>query len=192
MQPCPGNLVTIGPAVLFYAWAHALNAIWAPFLIQAWIWQSNQQTITFETSEGSENTWLQNQLKVLSYPLVTSRFDYCNGLLCGIPEELICKFQRVQNNGARVVTLTKKLDHITPALKELHWLPVRKRIEFKILLLAYMYLHGTAPFYLREWWKSMSHHGHWDQHPRTYSASQEPTWKPIRCLCPKTMESATK
>ena len=82
--------------------------------------------------------------------LVTSRFDYCNGLLCGMPEELICKLQRVQNNAARVITLTKKYDHITPVLKELHWLPVRKRIEFKILLLAYKCLHGTAPSYLRE------------------------------------------
>ena len=62
----------------------------------------------------------------------------------------ICKLQRVQNNAARVITLTKKHDHITPVLKELHWLPVRKRIEFKILLLAYKCLHGTAPSYLRE------------------------------------------
>ena len=69
---------------------------------------------------------------------------------CGIPEELIRKLQRVQNNAARVITLTKKYDHITPVLKELHWLPVRKRIEFKILLLAYKCLHGTAPSYLRE------------------------------------------
>ena len=83
--------------------------------------------------------------------LVTSRFDYCNGLLCGIPEELICKLQRVQNNAARVVTLTKKPDHITPVLKELHLLPVRiKRVENKILLLAYTCLHGTALSYLRE------------------------------------------
>ena len=118
-----------------------LSAIWVLFLIQAWIWQhmcqrqSNLQTITFETSEGSENTWLQNQLfKSAVISLVTSRFDYCNGLLCGIPEELICKLQRVQNNAARVITLTKKHNHITPVLKELHWLPVRKRIEFKILL----------------------------------------------------------
>ena len=84
-------------------------------------------------------------------------FQQCAGgmgatilLLCGIPEEPICKLQRVQNNAARVVTLTRKHDHITPVLKELHWLPVRKRIEFKILLLAYMCLHGTAPSYLRE------------------------------------------
>ena len=58
--------------------------------------------------------------------------------------------QRVQNNAARVVTHTQKHDHITSILKEQHWLPVRKRIEFKILLLAYKRLHGTAPSYLRE------------------------------------------
>ena len=81
--------------------------------------------------------------------LVTSRFHYCNGLLCGIPKELICKLQRVQNNAATVIT-QKKHDHITPVLEELHWLPVRKRIELKILLLAYKCLHGTAPSYLRE------------------------------------------
>ena len=82
--------------------------------------------------------------------LVTSRLDYCNGLLCGMPEELICKLQRVQNNAARVVTLKKKHYHFTSVLKELHWLPVRKRIEFKIPLLAHKCLHGTAPPYLRE------------------------------------------
>ena len=88
--------------------------------------------------------------------LVTSRFDYCNGLLCGIPEELICKLQRVQNNATRVVTLTKKHDHITPVLLKgtslVTNLPVRKRIEFKILLLAHtsvcMEQHPSS--YLRE------------------------------------------
>ena len=58
--------------------------------------------------------------------LVTSIFDYCNGLLCEIPEELMRKLHRVQNNAARVVTLTKKHDHITPVLKELHWLLLPK------------------------------------------------------------------
>ena len=42
------------------------------------------------------------------------------------------------------------VDHITPVLKKLHWPAVRKRIEFKILLLAYKCLHGTATSYLRE------------------------------------------
>ena len=54
----------------------------------------------------------------------------------------------MQNAAARMVTGTRKYDHITPALIELHWLPVRARIEFKILTIVYRCLHGTAPSYL--------------------------------------------
>ena len=82
--------------------------------------------------------------------LVTSRLDYCNGLLCGITDELLCRLQKVQNNAARVVSGSKKYDHITPVLKDLHWLPIRKRIEFKILLLTFKCMQGCAPLYLRE------------------------------------------
>ena len=82
--------------------------------------------------------------------LVTSRLDYCNGLLCGITDELLCRLQKVQNNAARVVSGSKKYDHITPVLKDLHWLPIRKRIEFKILLLTFKCMQGIAPLYLRE------------------------------------------
>ena len=82
--------------------------------------------------------------------LVTSRLDYCNGLLCGITDELLCRLQKVQNNAARVVSGSKKYDHITPVLKDLHWLPIRKRIDFKILLLTFKCMQGCAPLYLRE------------------------------------------
>ena len=81
---------------------------------------------------------------------MTSRLDYCNGLLCGITDELLCRLQRVQNNAARVVSGSKKYDHITPVLKDLHWLPIRKRIEFKILLLTFKCMQGCAPLYMRE------------------------------------------
>ena len=81
---------------------------------------------------------------------MTSRLDYCNGLLCGITDELLCRLQKVQNNAARVVSGSKKYDHITPVLKDLHWLPIRKRIEFKILLLTFKCMQGCAPLYLRE------------------------------------------
>ena len=84
------------------------------------------------------------------FSLVTSRHDYCNGLLCGITDELLCRLQKVQNNAARVVSGSKKYDHITPVLKDLHWLPIRKRIEFKILLLTFKCMQGCAPLYLRE------------------------------------------
>ena len=84
--------------------------------------------------------------------LVTSRLDYCNRLLCGITDELLCRLQKVQNNAAslRVVSGSKKYDHITPVLKDLHWLPTRKRIEFKILLMTFKCMQGCAPIYLRE------------------------------------------
>ena len=43
----------------------------------------------------------------------------------------INRLQRIQNSAARIVTNTRKYDHITPILQKLHWLPVRQRIHFK-------------------------------------------------------------
>ena len=56
----------------------------------------------------------------------------------------------MQNAAARLVTRSKKADHITPVLKSLHWLPVHRRIEYKMLLLTFKTLHGLAPCYMRE------------------------------------------
>ena len=82
------------------------------------------------------------------YSVVTSRLDYCNSLLYGINGYLVSQLQRCQNNAARIVSLRRKYDHITPVLKDLHWLPVEYRINYKILLLAYKAQHGMAPTYL--------------------------------------------
>ena len=84
------------------------------------------------------------------HALVTSRLDYCNSLLYGIPMKLIAKLQRVQNVAARIVTGTRKGDHITPVLYTLHWLPVKCRVEYKIGLLVLKCLHGMAPTYLSD------------------------------------------
>ena len=81
---------------------------------------------------------------------VTSRLDYCNSLMFGIPKELISQLQKRQNHAARVITKWRKYDHITPVLVDLHWLPVKQRIDFKILLLTYKALNGLAPAYMRE------------------------------------------
>ncbi len=56
----------------------------------------------------------------------------------------------MQNAAARVLTRTKMRDHITPVLASLHWLPVKYRIELKILLLTYKALNDQAPSYLKE------------------------------------------
>ena len=48
------------------------------------------------------------------------------------------------------VTGTRKYDHITPVLRELHWLPITSRIQYKVTLLVYKTLHGPAPQYLQD------------------------------------------
>ena len=70
----------------------------------------------------------------LVHALVTSRLDNGNALLYGITESQLNKLQLAQNAAARMLTRTRKFDHISPVLQRLHWLPVRYRIHFKLLL----------------------------------------------------------
>jgi len=63
---------------------------------------------------------------------IACRLDWCNSLLYGVPENLLRKVQSVQNAAARLFTNTRRCDHITPVLRQLHWLPVQRRVEFKI------------------------------------------------------------
>ncbi len=58
------------------------------------------------------------------------------------------KLQMVQNAAARGLTRTRKCDRISPVLSTLHWLPIKHRIDFKILLITYKALNGLAPQYL--------------------------------------------
>ena len=59
----------------------------------------------------------------LVHAFVSSHLDYCNSLLAGLPISYLSPLQRSQNTAARMVTLTKKRDNISPTLRSLHWLP---------------------------------------------------------------------
>ena len=79
--------------------------------------------------------------KTLVHAFVTSKLDNCNALSYGLPKYKIQRLQYVLNSAARLVTLSRKLDHLSPVLMEVHWLAVEQRVEFKILL----FMHQSIP-----------------------------------------------
>ena len=82
--------------------------------------------------------------------LVIGRLDYCNSLLYSLPDSYINKLQRVQNAAARLISNTTRFDHIFPVMKDLHWLPVKYRIMFKLVVYTFKALHGSAPTYVHQ------------------------------------------
>ena len=57
--------------------------------------------------------------------------------------------QKVQNASAKLVTGSKKYDSATSSLYQLHWLPIKARVHFKILTFIHKCLSGSAPEYLQ-------------------------------------------
>ena len=84
----------------------------------------------------------------LIHAFVSSRIDWCNALLFGLPEKDIKKLQIVQNSAARLVERAKGRDPVTPMLRRLHWLPVQERIVYKILMLCHKVITHKSPTYL--------------------------------------------
>ena len=91
-----------------------------------------------------------NTLATLSRAFVTSKLDYGNALLHGIPKTTMSRLQYVQNCVARLIRGALKFDHVTPLLIDLQWLPMTYRPMSKILLTVFKILQGRAPEYLTE------------------------------------------
>ena len=103
--------------------------------------------IIHASEKNSQNQALsQNAAVQLIHAFVTSKLDSCNALLTGLPHSTIYRLQLVQNAAARLLTRCKRSHHISPILNKVHWLPIKYKIQFKILLLTFKALHGLAPF----------------------------------------------
>ena len=92
----------------------------------------------------------KDQLKTIINSLVICKLDYCNAIYYGVSEKLLDELQRIQNAAAKTIVGLYKHDHLGSTLKELHWLPIRSRIEYKILLLVFKCLNSMGPAYLTD------------------------------------------
>ena len=78
------------------------------------------------------------------------KFDYWNSLLSGSPQCLIQLFPKVQNTPARITLRAPRVEHTSPLLHSLHWLPVQQRIKHKVCSICYATLTSTCPKYMSE------------------------------------------
>ena len=91
----------------------------------------------------------RENVKTLLHAFVTSRIDYCNALLVGLPQYQLNRLQSVLNAAARLYSNTSKYSHVSSILRDdLHWLRIPERITYKLCLTVYRCLHGLAPSYL--------------------------------------------
>lgn len=88
--------------------------------------------------------------KTLIQSLVLSRIDYANGLLGGASDKLLRPLQRIQNNAARIIFRSPRFEHVTPLFVKLHWLPVKARVEYKLLVTVFKALQNQTPSYVRD------------------------------------------
>ena len=92
----------------------------------------------------------QQVAELLVHAFVTARLDMCNSILTGLSQHQVLRLQRLQNMAARVVTLVRKRVHISPILRDLHWLPINQRITFKLGVLVFKALNSKSPSYISE------------------------------------------
>ena len=93
----------------------------------------------------------QEQLKTLMISLVFSKLDYCNSIYYGLNSQLLNKLQIVQNSALHVIFKMSRYDRLstTTLCNKLHWLKIKERITFKILLIVHKCVIGTAPSEIR-------------------------------------------
>src|SRR6218665_719633 len=87
-------------------------------------------------------------LHTLVQAFVVSRLDYCNSVLYGLPASTLQPLTTVLHCAEKLIRNLSPRDHVTPTLRELHWLPIPARINFKICLLMYRVYTNSSPSYV--------------------------------------------
>ncbi len=95
-------------------------------------------------------------LETTVHTLISSKLDYWNSLLDGLPKSNILKYHHNMNSMACMISGCSKFDHVNPVLVDLHWLPIEYWVNFKLLFLTYQTLYGLAPAYITDLLKSYS------------------------------------
>ena len=88
--------------------------------------------------------------ELLVHAFITSKLDINNSLLYGLPDVHLHRLQIIHNTAARMIARIPKCSHITPTLVTLHWLPIKERILYKVLLMVFKAQHGLAPQYIAD------------------------------------------
>ena len=101
---------------------------------------------------------IRNCLSVVTREHLIHAYVILYSLLYGLPNSCILKLQQIQNSAARIIYRREKFDHATPLLKQFHWLLIRQKREYK-LLLYFKAQNGLAPSYLKylKYSKSVAH-----------------------------------
>ena len=81
----------------------------------------------------------------VNYQLILSKIGYCNSLYYNANNGLFQKLQIAKNSTARLIYHKRKFDNISSLLYDLHWLPIKQRIIYKICIIVYKCLHNSAP-----------------------------------------------
>ena len=91
----------------------------------------------------------ENTCKTLVSSLVMSHLDYCSTILLGTTGKNIKMYQKVQNIAAKIICKKGKYEHVTDLFIKLHWLPIKKRIEFRALCQVWKIINDQSPEYLK-------------------------------------------
>ena len=92
----------------------------------------------------------ESTTRLLIHNYVINGLDYCNSLYYGLPSYQLRKLQNVMNWAARLIRGVSRYERITPTLIELHWLPIKARIVYKLCVLTYQAVKFRKPMYMRD------------------------------------------